>query len=166
MNQSLVRVRAFAPADVPALLDLIDGLADYEHLERPDAAARTRLVADATAQPPPFQVLLVEVGERVAGYALFFFTYSTFLGRPTLYLEDLFVRPELRGLGAGLALFRACAAEAIRRDCGRMEWQVLDWNTPSMDFYESRGARRLREWLPFRLDGEALRALADEAASW
>ena len=156
-----VRVRALGRADVPALLDLIDALADYEHLERPDAAARERLAADAFADPPRYEALLAELDSAPVGYAVYFMTYSTFLARPTLYLEDIFVLPEARGRGAGRALFEACAAEAVRRGCGRMEWVVLDWNTPSIDFYNRRGARHLSEWLHFRLDGEALAAFGD-----
>jgi GNAT superfamily N-acetyltransferase len=89
---------------------------------------------------------------------MYFFTYSSFQARPTLYLEDIFVLPDQRGAGAGIALFRAVAAEAVRQGCGRMEWQVLAWNEPSIKFYERLGARHLDGWLPFRLDGEALQA--------
>lgn len=156
-----VGVRPLEPRDVPRLLDLIDGLADYEKLPRPDAAARERLAEDAAADPPRFRTLLAELDGRIVGYAIYFFTYSTFLARPTLYLEDIFVRPDQRGRGAGRALFRACAAEAVRQQCGRMEWQVLDWNQPSIDFYERAGAKVLRDWLPCRLTGEALRNAAE-----
>jgi GNAT superfamily N-acetyltransferase len=153
------RVRPLGEADVPAFLDMVDELADYERLPRPAAAARQRLGADAVATPPPFAALLVELPDAgIVGYAIFFMTYSSFLALPTLYLEDLFVRPSSRGRGAGLALFRACAAEALRRGCGRMEWQVLSWNSPSIEFYRRLGARQMEEWLPFRLDGEALQS--------
>ncbi len=155
-----VEVRPLASGDIPVLRDLIDGLADYEKLPRPDPGARARLAADALADPPRVRALIAAVGGEVVGYAIYFFTYSTFLARPTLYLEDLFVRPEERGRGAGSALFRACAREAVRSGCGRFEWQVLAWNAPSIAFYEARGARHLEDWLPFRLDGEALRAFA------
>ena len=151
-------VRPLARTDVPALLDLVDALADYEHLPRPTDEARARLEVDATASPPRFEVLLAEVDGSVAGYAIYFWTYSTFLARPTLYLEDLFVRPEARQRGAGAALFDACAAEAVRHEAGRMEWQVLDWNEPSLAFYRRKGARHLAEWQTFRLDGDVLRA--------
>ncbi|HZS01084.1 MAG TPA: GNAT family N-acetyltransferase [Chloroflexota bacterium] len=155
-----MRVRPLGPGDVPALLGLIDALADYEHLPRPDAAARERLARDATATPPRFQALLVELAGQVAGYALYFETYSTFLALPTLYLEDLFVLPEARRHGAGSALFRACAAEAVRRGCGRMEWQVLTWNRLALDFYGRFAAQPLDDWRPFRLTGAALRRAA------
>lgn len=153
-------VRALQPDDVPRLLDLIDALADYEQLARPDPAARARLAADAVADVPRFHVLLAEIDGTVCGYALYFFTYSTFRGQPTLYLEDLFVLPDQRKQGAGLALFRELVREAVRQGCGRMEWQVLSWNAPSIAFYERLGARHLDGWLPFRLDGAALASLA------
>jgi GNAT superfamily N-acetyltransferase len=153
-----VVVRPIAAGDAERLLDLIEGLADYEKLPRPDAAARRRLVADALGDPPRFRTLLAEIDGVAVGYAIFFFTYSTFLARPSLYLEDIFVLPEVRGRGAGLSLFRAVAAEAVRNGCARMEWQVLSWNAPSIKFYERLGARHMDAWLPFRLDGDALEA--------
>jgi GNAT superfamily N-acetyltransferase len=151
-----VLVRRSEPSDIRRLLELIDGLADYEKLPRPDAAARERLTADATADPPRFRTLLAEVDGTVVGYAIYFFTYSTFRALPSLYLEDIFVLPECRGMGAGKALFQACAADAVRQGCGRMEWQVLSWNEPSIKFYERIGARQLDAWLPFRLDADEL----------
>jgi GNAT superfamily N-acetyltransferase len=158
-----IEIRPLAETDVPALLGLIDGLADYEKLARPDAAARERLAADAVADPPRFHVLLAEVQQRPIGYAFYFFTYSTFLARPTLYLEDIFVLPEWRGHGAGIGLFRACARQAVESGCGRMDWQVLSWNEPTIRFYERLGARHLDAWLPFRLDGDALDAVGTSA---
>lgn len=155
-----VVVRALEASDIPQLLDLIDGLADYEKLARPDADARHRLAADALADPPRFQSLLAEIDGQVVGYAIYFFTYSTFRARPSLYLEDVFVLPEWRGHGAGVALFRACARAAVKLDCARMEWQVLSWNEPSIQFYRRLGARHLEDWLPFRLDDDALRSVA------
>ena len=155
-----VAIRPLGTDDIPRLLELIEGLAVYEKLPAPSADARGRLAADARAGR--FQCLLAEVDGQTVGYALYFFTYSTFLARPTLYLEDLFVQPEARGRGAGIGLFRACAGDAVRNGCGRMEWQVLDWNTPSIAFYERLGARHLAGWLPFRLDGEALQQVGGE----
>jgi len=155
-----VVVRSLSRSDLPRLLELIDGLADYEKLARPDVSARERLAADATSDPPLFRTLLVEVDGAVVGYAIYFFTYSSFRARPTLYLEDIFVLPDQRGQGAGVALFRACAAEAVANSCARMEWQVLAWNEPSIAFYERLGARHMRDWLPFRLDDEALQNVA------
>lgn len=155
-----VTVRPLAPTDLPHLLALVDGLADYEQLPRPDAAARERLCRDALREPPPFHVLLAELDGNVVGSAIYLFTYSTFLARPTLYLEDLFVLPAARGQGAGRALLRACAAEAVRHGCGRMDWQVLAWNTPAIAFYERQGATVLDDWRTCRLTGAALLAAA------
>ena len=149
-------VRAYRSEDAETFLDLVQGLADYERLPGPDADARARLVADASADPPRYELRLVEVDGRVVGYAAFFMTYSTFLARPSLFLEDLFVMPDSRGLGAGSALFDAVVTEARVRECGRMEWTALAWNAPAIAFYESRGARHLIEWHLFRLEGEAL----------
>ncbi len=155
-------VRPMGPEDLPAFLDLIDALADYEHLERPDPAARKRLASDATADPARFHVLLAERAGRVVGYAVYFYTYSTFLARPTLYLEDIFVREEERCRGAGNALMEELAQEALRQDCGRMEWQVLTWNQPSIEFYERRRARRLDDWYTYRLTADQLSELVGE----
>ena len=156
------RIRRLGPEDVPALLALIEALAEYEHLPPPDAAARDRLARDATATPPRFEALLAEVDGHVVGYAIYFETYSTFLALPTLYLEDIFVLPEARGHGAGGALFQACAREAVRRGCGRMEWQVLTWNELALGFYARRAAQPLDDWRPFRLTGDALARAAGE----
>ena len=164
MPDSSITVRPARSADLSAFLALVDGLADYERLPRPDAEARQRLTDDAFGQRPRFNLLLAEADGAVVGYAAWFPTYSTFLARPTLYLEDIFVLPEMRGRGAGLALFRACAAEAVRLGCGRMDWQVLSWNEPSIGFYQRLGARRLDDWVPFRLDGEALAEVAANTA--
>jgi GNAT superfamily N-acetyltransferase len=152
------------PGDVPRLLELIDGLADYEKLPRPDAAARQRFAADAVADPPRFWTLLAEINAEIVGYAIYFFTYSTFRARPSLYLEDIFVLPECRGKGAGVALFRACARIAAEQRCARMEWQVLAWNVPSIEFYKRLGARQLEDWLPFRLEDQALLAVGSGSA--
>jgi GNAT superfamily N-acetyltransferase len=151
-----VRIRPLAETDIPGFLELVDGLADYEQLPRPTPEARGRLARDARAGR--FEVLLAEVDGAAVGYAVFFMTYSTFRAQPSLYLEDLFVQPRARGQGAGKALFDTCAAEAVRRECGRMEWTVLDWNTPSIEFYRRKGARPMSEWLLYRLDDAALAA--------
>jgi GNAT superfamily N-acetyltransferase len=152
-----LQIRGLEPGDATRLLELVDALADYEKLPRPDAEAGQRLIADATGDSPRFHTLLAETDGQVVGYAIYFFTYSSFRARSTLYLEDIFVLPERRGQGAGFALFRSCAREALRLQCARMEWQVLAWNTPSIAFYERLGARQLSDWLPFRLDDDALR---------
>lgn len=156
-----IRIRELTVDDMPAFLALIEALADYEHLAPPDDAARNRLKRDALANPPLFRALLAEANAGIAGYAVYFFTYSTFLARPTLYLEDIFVLPEKRGFGVGRALMRALAQEAQRGGCGRMEWQVLDWNTSSQAFYQKIGAQLLKEWQSFRVTEETIRALAE-----
>ncbi len=157
-------VRPLEAWDVERFIALIEALAEYEHLEPPNADARQRLARDAVAQPPRFYALLSEVDGAAVGYAVFFETYSTFRALPTLYLEDLFVLPEFREHGVGAALFRACAAEAVRRGCGRMEWQVLAWNDLALGFYQHLGAFALHEeWLSYRLSDDALQRAASSA---
>jgi GNAT superfamily N-acetyltransferase len=155
-----IAVRPARIADAGALLALIDALADYEHLPRPDAAARERLVRDGFGDRKRFDGFLAELDGRPVGYAIVFETYSSFLAKPTLYLEDVFVLPEARGRGVGRAFFRMLAAEALARGCGRMEWVVLDWNELAIGFYEALGARRMAEWYPYRLDVEGLERVA------
>jgi GNAT superfamily N-acetyltransferase len=159
LNSEEICIRPATPTDGEVWLSLIDALADYEHLPRPDASARQRLLSDAFAQPPRLEVFLAETSNGIVGYAMTFGTYSSFLALPTLYLEDLFVLKDYRGQGAGFLLFRHCVQEAHRRGCGRMEWQVLDWNRPAIDFYERLGARQLKEWLSYRLLREDMEAL-------
>jgi GNAT superfamily N-acetyltransferase len=157
-----LRIRRGTPRDVPTILALIKGLAEYEHLAHEVCATRAALRRHGFGRRPYFETLICSRGRTPIGFALYFFTYSTFLARPSLYLEDLFVRPEERGRGAGRALLRELAGIATRRGCGRMEWAVLDWNTPSIGFYESLGAQLKREWVLTRLTGEPLRRLARE----
>ena len=152
-------IRHAQPADGPEILSLIRALADFEKLAPPDDEAQQRLLADAFAERPRFEVFLAEVAGKVVGYAFIFETYSTFRARPTLYLEDLFVLSESRQQGVGYALFRHCVAEAARRGCARMEWAVLDWNSHAISFYERQGARHLNEWLTYRLDEAAIKRL-------
>lgn len=146
--------------DVPVILQLIRELAAYER--EPEAAAATEadLLRDGFGERPLFRVVLAEWDGQVAGFAFYFFNYSTWQGRPGLYLEDLFVRPAFRGRGIGKALLVHLAQIAVRENCGRFVWQVLDWNEPAIRFYESLGAKLMREWLTMRVDGEALRRLA------
>jgi GNAT superfamily N-acetyltransferase len=158
-----VRVRRAAAADGAALLDLVDALADYERLARPDAEARRRLLRDAFGPSPRFEAWLLETGGEPVGYAIVFETYSSFLARPTLFLEDLFVVPARRRAGIGRAAMRVLAAEARRRGCGRMEWMVLNWNEPALAFYDGLGAERLA-WTSYRLAGDALGRLGAEAS--
>jgi GNAT superfamily N-acetyltransferase len=159
-------VRRLTASDGDAFIGLVAALAHYEALAPPDPGARERLVRDALADPPRFTTLLAELAGKIVAYAIFFETYSTFLAQPTLYLEDLFVLPEARGRGVGTALFRACAAEARRRGCGRMEWQVLAWNDLAIGFYEALGAAPLHtDWRCYRLTAPQLEQLSAEMPS-
>lgn len=155
-----VTIRRATAADGAAFIALVRGLAAYEKLEPPTPEGEKRLLRDAFGEKPRIDVLLAEKGGRAIAYAIFFETYSSFLALPTLYLEDVFVMPEARRLGAGKAIMRFLAAEALRRGCGRLEWVVLDWNALAIGFYDKLGATRLKEWLPYRLTGDALAALA------
>ena len=150
-------IRKAAPADAHTFLSLIDALADYEKLPRPDDAAKARLFDDAFVRTPArFDTYLLLSKETALGYAVVFETYSTFLAQPTLYLEDLFLLPEARGKGAGSVLFRFLATEALSRGCGRMEWACLNWNQLAIDFYAKRGAEHLSEWRAYRMTKEQL----------
>jgi GNAT superfamily N-acetyltransferase len=153
-------LRPGTAADVPLVLSLIRELATYERAPDAVLASEADLLRDGFGAAPLFRTLLAEVDSVPVGFAFFFLAYSTWRGRPTLYLEDLFVRPAARGKGVGRALMQALAAEAVRLGCARFLWQVLDWNTPSIAFYESLGAEVQREWLTCRMEGEALLALA------
>jgi GNAT superfamily N-acetyltransferase len=154
-------LRQATKADAPALVRLITALAEFEKLTPPDAGAQDRLIQDGFGERPRFETWLAfekEATEPV-GYAVFFETYSTFLARPTLYLEDLFVLPSHRRRGLGGALLRRCIELAFERGCGRMEWSCLDWNTKAQAVYEGLGARRLKEWYPYRLTSEQMESL-------
>ena len=156
----MIDIRPVAADDVEPFLGLVDALADYERLPRPTPEARERLARDGLGERPLFHAYLARLDGQPVGYAIIFFTYSSFLALPTLYLEDLFVLPDARGSGVGKALFAFLAGEAVRRGCGRMEWVVLDWNQLAIDFYERLGARRLTEWYTYRLTGEELETMA------
>jgi GNAT superfamily N-acetyltransferase len=157
----MLTLREAVPGDIALIRQLIQELADYER--EPDAVKATEadLLRDGFGPEPYFRVVIAEWDGAPAGFAFYFFSYSTWLGRPTLYLEDLFVRPAHRGRGIGTALLRRLARIAVERGCGRFVWQVLDWNEPSIRFYESLGAKVAKEWLTMRVDGEALRRLAE-----
>jgi GNAT superfamily N-acetyltransferase len=155
-----VTIRPAAAADAESWLALVDALADYEKLDRPRPDARERLVRDAFGPAPRIWVWIAEAEGRAVGYAIVCETYSSFLARPTLYLEDLFILPEARRGGIGRAFFRILAAEALRRGCGRMEWVVLDWNQLAIDFYEGLRARHMKEWYTYRLTAEQLAEIA------
>ncbi len=155
-----LRIRTATKRDVALIVELIRGLADYERLSHEVEATAARIRRHGFGRPRYFETLIAEQDGHPIGFALYFFTYSTFLARPSLYLEDLFVRPDARGRGAGKALLAELARIARRRGCGRMEWAVLDWNEPSIRFYESLGARLRKDWVLTRLTGEPLARLA------
>ncbi len=159
-------LRAATREDVPALLALIDALAEFEKLTPPDAAARERFAEHGFGPRPKFEAWLAFADgvETPVGYALFFETYSTFRASPTLYLEDLFVLPAYQGRGIGKALLRHCIRLACERGCQRMEWTVLDWNKNAQDFYQRLGARHLAEWQIYRLTGDTMAAAISEAS--
>jgi GNAT superfamily N-acetyltransferase len=153
-------IRPATAADVPQILAFIRALAAYERA--PDAVSATEqgLLRDGFGPHPYYECLIAEYGGKPAGFALYFFNYSTWMGRAGIYLEDLFVEPELRGHGIGKALLQRVAAVAIEKGCQRLQWEVLDWNTPAIDFYAAMGAEFLDEWRNVRLSGEVLRRLA------
>jgi len=156
----VLRLRPAVRADVPLILSLIRELATYERDPAAVVATETALERDGFGERPLFQVTIAEWDGEAVGFAFWFFAYSTWRGQPTLYLEDLFVRPEARGRGIGKETMRFLARTALDTGCGRFVWQVLDWNEPSIQFYESLGGEIVREWLTCRIDGQALRALA------
>ncbi len=158
-------IRPARPADGPAVVELIRGLAEFEKLPGPDDAAAARFIDHAFGTPPRFGLLVAEVDGRVRGYALFFETYSTFRAAPSLFLEDLFVHPDVRRNGVGRAFMLALARTAVARGCERFEWTVLDWNEHAQRFYRSLGARILGEWLVCRVEGDDLTGLAASAAT-
>lgn len=149
-------------ADVPLILDFIHQLARYEKAPDQVEASEERLRETLFGPVPAAEVLLAFWGGDAAGFAVFFHNYSTWLAKRGLYLEDLFVRPEYRGRGIGAALLAELAGIAVERDCGRMEWSVLDWNDLAIGFYRSLGAVPMNEWTVYRLSGSALRNLAAE----
>jgi GNAT superfamily N-acetyltransferase len=149
-------IRPARPGDEPIVLGMIRALAGFEKLEHEVAATEVMLRQALFEEPARAECLLAFEGERPVGFAVFFHNFSTFAGRPGIYLEDLFVLPERRGAGIGKALFEAVARAACERGCARMEWAVLDWNQKAIDFYEKLGARAMDEWTVYRLSGEAL----------
>ena len=158
-------IRPATKDDVGAILNFIRALAAYER--EPDAVQATEedLLRHGFGEAPYYSCLLAEDEGVPAGFALYFFDYSTWLGKPGLYLEDIFVHPEFRGKGIGKALLQRLAAVALEKGCARMKWEVLDWNSPAIDFYQAMGAELQREWLNVRLSGDALQRLAGSAAA-
>ncbi len=148
---SSVTIRSANKSDVPVILNLIRALAEYEKLADEVVATEEGLAYTLFGSRPYAEVLLAEENGEAAGFCLFFYNYSTFLGKPGLYIEDIFVRPEYRGKGIGKALFKKVAAIAQEKNCGRIEWWVLDWNEPTIQFYKNMGAKPMDEWTVYRL---------------
>jgi len=155
-----IEIRPATVADVPRLLELIRGLAAYEKLSSEVIATEAQLRQHLFGPHPAAQVRLASVSGETVGFALFFRNFSTFLGRPGIYLEDVFVVPEFRGHGVGRALLAAVARVAVEQNCGRMEWSVLDWNEPAIRFYKSLGAAPMSQWTVYRMTREAIENLA------
>jgi GNAT superfamily N-acetyltransferase len=158
-------IRPALPQDLPQVLTFIRELAVYEHLEHEVVATEADLKVALFGPRPYAEVVFACLDGVPVGFALFFHNFSTFLGRPGIYLEDLFVRPEARGAGVGKRLLVWLARAALERGCGRLDWAVLDWNAPSIGFYRSLGAVAVDEWTTFRLTGAALQRVAREAPS-
>jgi GNAT superfamily N-acetyltransferase len=153
-------IRSATPADLPLIAQFIRDLADYEKLAHEVRFDEAKLGENLFGARPYAEVVIGEIDGAAQGFALFFHNFSTFEGRPGIYLEDLFVRPEARGSGLGKALLAHLAGLVVERDCARLEWSVLDWNAPAIGFYQSLGAKLMDEWTVMRVDGEALTALA------
>lgn len=153
-------IRSATPADLPLIAQFIRDLADYEKLAHEVRFDEAKLGENLFGARRYAEVVIGEIDGAAQGFALFFHNFSTFEGRPGIYLEDLFVRPEARGSGLGKALLAHLASLVVARDCARLEWSVLDWNAPAIGFYQSLGAKLMDEWTVMRVDGEALTALA------
>ncbi len=160
VQENGLRIRFAAPEDTGVILDFVRQLAAYEKLSD-QVSATEALLREWIFDRGKAEVLLAEAEGEAVGFALFFSSFSTFLGRAGIYLEDLFVRPDCRGRGCGKALLRRLAQLAVERGCGRLEWSCLDWNRPSIDFYLSLGAQPMEGWTTYRMAGETLRAFAE-----
>jgi GNAT superfamily N-acetyltransferase len=156
----MLNIRQASVDDIPLILEFIRELAEYERAPQEAVATAEDLQRDGFSGEPRFYVEIAEWAGEPAGFALWFFNYSTWQGKPGLYLEDLFVRPRFRKRGIGKALLVHLARVAVEKGCGRYQWQVLDWNTPAIEFYKSLGAKLLQEWLTMRMSGEELQRLA------
>ncbi len=163
MKMDNFTIRPATVGDVPIILELIRALATYERAPKEVTATEEGLTDVLFGEKPSAEVLLAFENEIAVGFAVFFHNFSTWLGRPGLYLEDLFVRPEQRGKGYGRALLIRLAKIARERGCGRLEWAVLDWNEPAIEFYRKLGAKRMDEWTVFRLTRDGIAKLADAA---
>ncbi|HEX9200880.1 MAG TPA: GNAT family N-acetyltransferase [Acidobacteriaceae bacterium] len=161
----MLNIRPATPADIPQILAFIRELADYEREPASAVATHEDLLRDGFSEPRRFHCLIAEYDGSPAGFALYFYNYSTWRGHAGIYLEDLFVKPHFRGKGIGKALLSAVAAIAVAEGCPRFEWSVLDWNQPAIDFYNSLGATAMSEWTIMRVSGDALPSLAHLAPS-
>ncbi len=146
-----ILIRKASKEDSKDILRLINELAEFEKLVPPDNAAKKRLIKDAFSEDPPFRILLAEINNEVVGYAFYLFTYSSFLAKKTLYLEDIFISDKYRNQGIGKLFFEKLTQMAKKKKCGRMEWVVLDWNVNAINFYDNLGAKELKEWKTYRL---------------
>lgn len=161
----MLSIRPATQKDVRLILDFIRDLAEYERAPEQAVATEADLLRDGFGSNPIFHCVIADWDGKPAGFALFFYNYSTWQGRPGLYLEDLFVRPAFRKKGIGKALLVYLAQVAVRENCGRFQWAVLDWNTPSIDFYKSLGATTLKEWLIMRVEGDDIARLARQTSA-
>jgi GNAT superfamily N-acetyltransferase len=161
-SRAAFRIAPATGEDVPVILRLIKGLSDYEKMAADVKATEELLRETLFGKKPAAEVVIGYEGDEPVGFALFFQNYSTFMGRPGLYLEDLFVVPERRGRGYGRGLLQHLARIAVDRNYGRVEWAVLDWNEPAIGFYRSLGARSLDDWTLYRVSGDSLRTLAEK----
>lgn len=163
MTEAELKIRPAQRQDCALILEFIRELADYEKLAHEVVATTESLEGSLFGEAPVAEVVIAEWQGQTAGFALYFANYSTFLGRPGMYLEDLFVRPAYRGKGIGKALLTHLARIVVERGWGRLDWSVLDWNEPAIKFYGALGARALDDWTQYRLDGDALRSLCVQA---
>lgn len=147
-------IRRVSGNEVDLLFSLMNELAEFEKLVGPDEAAKQRFIRDAFSEHPRIEAYLVYVSNEPAGYAIILETYSSFACKPTLYLEDIYVRPDYRSRGIGKQVMTFIVDQAAARDCGRIEWQVLDWNTPAISFYDALGATPMKQWIPYRITAE------------
>ncbi len=161
-DAAVVAITCARPADIPLIFSLINELAEYEKLEHQVVATEETLRLALFGPHPAAEALIARNGGEPAGFALYFHNFSTFLGKPGLYLEDLFVRPAFRGRAIGKMLLAHLARLALERGCGRFEWAVLDWNKPARDFYEALGAQANVAWVNYRITGDALARLAGD----
>lgn len=158
---SKATIRAARAGDESTILELVKALAQYERLAHEVVATPEEIARTLFAKPPHAECLIAEADDRAVGFAILFHNYSTFLARPGIYLEDLFVLPEFRGTGIGKALLQSIAKLAVTRRCGRLDWSVLKWNDPAIKFYETIGAIRMEDWVGYRLTGSALKKFAN-----